>query len=67
MKIYKFMKTKDGKMVLQIKARDLCGIVGTLGKCVPIDEMIMDNDYVVRVTQDGKIELGYITDKWNIE
>ena len=67
MQIFKFKKTKDGQLVLQMKARDLCGVVGTLGSAVPINEMIFDDEYVVRLSQDGKIELGYLTDKWEIE
>lgn len=68
MKVFKVKKTKDGKnMMVEIKATDLMGVVSDLCKVVPVNDLIVDDDYVIRMTSDGKIELGYLADQWDLQ
>ena len=65
--LFKVKKLKDGTMRVQMKANDFIKMAIGLGKYVPIQDLINDDEYLIRFNSDGVLELGYYEDKWKID
>lgn len=64
---FKTKKLKNGTTRVQMKANDFVKMAIGLGNYVPIEKLLEDDEYLVRFTSDGILELGYYEDKWQIE
>lgn len=68
MTVFKVKKSNDGHgLLLDIKATDLFGVLHTIGSAVPVEELEADSGYIVRISADGLIEIGYQEDHWTLK
>lgn len=68
MKLFDVLNADSGScMILELKASNLLGVVQTICGAVPVSELANDDGYLVRIADDGRIEVGYRSDHWSLQ
>ena len=68
MEIYSIKHSKSKNVpYFEMRGRDLVSLVCQMGNAIPLKEIMDDKDYFVRVSVDGHIEVGYLSDEWMLD
>lgn len=68
MKLFDVLNAADSAcQILELKASNLLGLVQTICGAIPISELASDDGYLVRIADDGRIEVGYRSDHWSLQ
>lgn len=58
---------EDNGLIIQTSLQDLLGMYYGMIKTLNLADMVEDDNYVVRIGQNGLFEVGYPSDQWRLK
>lgn len=57
---------KNDDFIVQMPINNLFGVIASICKSIPYEELKNDNNYILRMSSNGVMEVGYKEDKWHL-